>query len=147
MNFRIFLLFPLFFFSCSQNSLITQTQVLGRQELASYNVGTPDPALSIPQVGQRLLVHWKLQKEYLFYNDLHLDVQIRFFNREMIAEKIPIRDRSGYYIYTLRDEDFCDKEGILTYKVDIIGDNCLIASRRHQLWVDLIDIGDKDCEE
>lgn len=133
--------------SCSPNTLTTQTNYLNREQLASYHVGTPDPALATPIIGQRLLVHWNLDKAYLCCEDLYLYVHIRFGNREEHIEKVAIFDSSGYFSYKLMDEEFCEKESIATYKIEIYGNGSLILCRQHQLWVELIQIGEDNCEE
>ena len=126
---------------CMQGHLAVHTDYLNREHLASYHVDTPDPMLSYPMIGQRLLTQWSVPQAYLSYPDLHLEVTIRFGNRQEVRENIPVDRTSGITIYTLSDENYWEKEGIQTFKVELIGNGCVLETRKHQLWVDLINIG------
>lgn len=136
------LLFPfigLFFFSsCTPHSLSVQTDFLRREQLASYHVNTPDPMLNEPLLGQRLMVNWKVPPYYLHYPNLHLRIVIRFLNRTQLIKEIPIDTPAGIYIYVIQNEEFLERKGFLTYKVEMIGDNFILKEWQHQLWTELI---------
>src|ERR1051326_7558271 len=66
--------------SCSQSCLKIQTDYLSHKTLASYYVGTPDPRQNDPAIGQRLIIGWSVPKSYLTYDNLRLEVSIRFRN-------------------------------------------------------------------
>lgn len=141
---KFFLLFVLFALTgCNCHHLTVQTLYFTRESLASYYVETPDPMLLNPPVGQRLLITWSLPFHYLGYNDLHLNVRIRFRNLEEVELDIPIEKTCGSYMYTLLNERYFETEGILTYKVDLMGDGQILEEWRHQLWHELIKIGDQ----
>lgn len=129
---------------CTRERLTVYTDYLSRQNLASYHVGTPDPRLNNPPVGQRLIISWSLPKKYLCMDDLHLEATIRLWNHEEIKENIQLYKLSGTYIYSLINEDFFDTEGIMTYKVDLIGNNEVLDEWRHQLWTELIILNNED---
>lgn len=131
-------------FSCSgqRSSLSVQSQYLRREQLASFHVGTPDPMLYCPLTGQRVIVEWSIPYHYLEYNDLHIEIVIRFGDRSEMARCIPLDRLSGLYFYELRDEEFCEKGGIRTYKVDLMGDGCILETWHHQLWTELIHVGE-----
>lgn len=131
------------FWSCCNCSLIVQTDYLTHKDLASYHVNTPDPRRNISAVGQRLIVGWRIPKSYLSYQDLHLEVTIRYRNREEIVEIFHLLKTRGTYVYSLFNEDYIAKRGILTYKVAIIGGGCVLEEWKHQIWTDLISI-DRD---
>jgi hypothetical protein len=121
--------------------LSVQMGYLSHENLASYYVGTPDPRLNNPPIGQRLIVNWSLPKTYLStYSDLHLELYIRFGNRQEIVERIAVCKKQGTYMYLLLNEDYCAKKGILTYKLDLIGDGCILKEWRHQIWTELIEL-------
>ncbi len=130
----LFFLLP----GCSRNLLTVHTEYLSRQDLASYYVGTPDPMRNYPPVGQRLIVSWSLPKDLLSCNDLRIEITIRFGNRQEVVESLSLCKDSGTYVYSLLNEDFFEKEGILTYKVDLFGSGEIIEEWRHQIWADLI---------
>lgn len=121
---------------CSSGLLTVYTDYLSHENLASYQVGTPDPRLDNPPIGQRLLISWSIPK--CEFADAHIDYKIRFRNRKEISSTIPVISCSGTYIYSLLNEEYFETEGILTYKVDLyIGDQ-LIEEWRHQLWVEML---------
>lgn len=137
------LLFVLAFASCSKTPYLSvQTSYFTRESLASYYVETPDPLLVNPPVEQKLLINWAFPHDYLDYKDLHLNVRVRFRNREEVSLEIPLEKASGYYMYVIETERFFETRGILTYKVDLIGGGCILEEWRHQLWHELIRVGD-----
>jgi hypothetical protein len=127
---------------CQCEKLTVYTDYLSHENLASYHVGTPDPRLNNPPMGQRLIISWSLPKNYLCYEDLHLDLTIRFRNKQQISEKIDICKRKGMYIYSVLNEDFFETKGLLTYKIDLVGDDVILEEWRHQLWTELITFED-----
>ncbi|MBA3956906.1 MAG: hypothetical protein H0X51_00720 [Parachlamydiaceae bacterium] len=141
--------FLLLLTSCGSLSspLTVQTDFLRRQRLASFHVRTPDPLLVNPLVGQRVLIQWNLPPEWLEHEDLHLEFTIRFGNRTQLLKKVRVDCAKGLYVYVLADDEFCQKEGIVSYKVDLVHDDCILVAWRHQLWVELIDIQIEETDE
>lgn len=126
--------------SCANSFLSVHTDYLSCENLASYHVGTPDPRLNNPPIGQRLIVIWAVPRPCLYYNDLYLDVTIRFRNREEIRERVEVDRMHGTYVYELLNDDYIEKGGMLTYKIDLIGDGYILEEWRHQIWTETIDI-------
>lgn len=127
-----------FLTSCQVHHLNVQTQYLTHENLASYYVGTPDPEKDCPTIGQRLLIEWSLPKDYLCYSDLKLNLKIRFRNRKEEEIGVSIGEKSGTYLYYVINKKFCQTGGIATYKVDLIGERCLLETWQHPLWSELI---------
>lgn len=123
---------------CSGSYLSVHTDYLSHKTLASYRVNTPDPLLNNPPFGQRLIISWSLPKSYFSAEHLYLEITIRFRNREEIQERIAILKPHGHCVYALLNQDYLDKRGILTYKVDLIVNGTIIEEWRHQIWTDLI---------
>jgi hypothetical protein len=132
--------------SCAHENISVFSEYISETSLASYYVNTPDPNLYSPPTGQRLFISWNLPDEFLNYNSLKLKAQIRFRNRQEITLWIDVLKRKGRYIYTLLNKDFFATEGILTYKIQLFGDDNLLDEWRHQIWVDLITFPDQDAE-
>lgn len=133
-----FLPFLLFSSCCKESYLTVQTDYLTHKDLASYYVGTPDPRQNITAVGQRLIVCWAVPKFYLCFDDLHLKITIRFRNREEVIEIFHLSKTRGTYVFSLLNKEYLAKRGILTYKIDLIGQGKILEEWRHQIWVDLI---------
>lgn len=130
-----------FISSCTSNHLAVYTDYLSNETLASYVVETPDPCLNHPNIGQRVIIIWTLKKCHLSYQDLHLKIFIRFRNKKEIVLLHPIRHAKGTYVYTLLNQEYIDNGGILTYKVELMGNDNIIEEWRHQMWTNLILIG------
>jgi len=140
--FAICILLPIMCFlaSCHYQLVSAQTEYITRQSLASYHIGTPDPNLNHPVLGQRLIVRWTLPETFKKYNDLHLEIVIRLHDHSERTLIVPICDFIYTYIYVLSKEEFCATEGIATYKIDLVGNGCILYKWRHQLWVNKIEI-------
>jgi hypothetical protein len=128
---------------CNINGLSVHTDYLSRQNLASYHVNTPDPRLSDPPIGQRLIITWAFPKHYLSLPDLHLELTLRFRTREQAIQDIPLSKASGTFVYALLNEEYFDKQGILTYKVRLIGNGQVLDEWKHQMWTELITFSDE----
>jgi hypothetical protein len=123
---------------CIGRRVDVQTLYLTRESLASAIVVTPDPALFHPSIGQRLLVQWNLRREFCCYQTLSFKLTVRFrTHQEQVIQK-QIKTKQGSYLYELLDDAFCQSGGIVTYRLEIYGDNCLIDSWQHPLWAKLI---------
>lgn len=129
---------------CQCSYLSVQSHFLRRDQLASYYIDTPDPAQNFPLLGQEVIVEWSLPSEFMGYTDLYLEVTIRFANRQELVRRVTIHHHSGVYTYVLEGDDFCEMGGIQTYKVDLIGDGNILLCWRHQLWKELIHVGESN---
>lgn len=135
--------------SCSFRRLDVQTRYLSHENLASYYVRTPDPALECPIVGQRLLIQWSLSKREFEGKDLQLYLKLRFRNhQEQEITRILCRNQ-GVYLYDLTNQAYCESGGLLTYHVEIRQGDCVVESWTHPLWTTLIqfDLSENKQEE
>lgn len=124
--------------SCLLHRLDVQTQYLSHENLASYHVGTPDPRLDNPNIGQRLLVQWSLCSSDFENQPLFLHLTVRLRNHQEQKLKIPIESKRGFYVYDLINQEYFQSGGILTYQVEITNESCVITSWKHPLWAELI---------
>lgn len=80
-------------------------------------------------------------------DNLHILARIRFRNKQEVQHLIPICRWYGYHVFSILNEDYFSKNGILTYKVDLIGNGVILDQWRHQLWAELITFDDQiECE-
>lgn len=124
--------------SCCRPFVNVRTEYFNRHSLASYYVGTPDPKLNYPEVGQRLILSWCFPDEVYRRPDLRFEITVRFGNKQQVTEQLHVYDRRGIFTYTVYDDVFFDYDGIQTYKVDLYSGDELITEWRHQLWVEMI---------
>jgi hypothetical protein len=71
---------------------------------------------------------------------MYIVIHLRYRDRE--EEVIQLNDLRprGSYIYYLMNDEYFEKGGIATFKVELFSGDTLIEEWRHQLWVDLIEI-------
>lgn len=125
---------------CSEPLISAQTQYITRQGLASYRIQTPDPNLNHPVLGQRLIIKWCLPDSFMSYQDLSLMVFMRLHNQTQNTLVIPVCKNKDTYIFTLPGDVFCETEGLVSYKIDLIGHGCVLSEWRHQLWAEPINV-------
>lgn len=113
------------------------SEYVNREDLASYLVGTPDPSLNCPTVGQRLYIRWNLPKEYAC-QELMLKLCMRFRDRSEIVQPVQLHRISGTYVFELLDDEFFSRKGFFTYKIELFADQQLVEKWCHQMWVELI---------
>jgi len=130
--------------SCGTERLAVQSEYLLPGRYASVWVGTPDPHKAYPEVGQRLIIRWKLRPEMAHYDQIILKFRIRFRNYEMLEKCYVIKCPVGRIIYKIMNDDYNCTEGIAAYTVEIVGDGAPIAKVQHHLWRELISIEDDD---
>jgi len=141
------LLIPLLLISCGTERLTVQSEYLLPGRYASVWVNTPDPHKRYPDVGQRLIIQWKLKQEFACYENLTLRLRIRFRNYETLEKEYPIRCQVGRLIYRVMNEDYRCTQGVGAYTVEIVGDGQQIAKIQHHLWKELIVIDGDEGEE
>ncbi len=135
--------------SCHCQPLVVETVTVSERTLASRYVGTPDPRRYCPTVGQALIVLWRLPREQLCRDNPHLVLTVRFGNREQEEISIPVSHFRGSYAYWLVDDDYWDRCGVLTYKVEFFAGGEILECWHHQVWTEMItlDIPDEtECD-
>jgi hypothetical protein len=121
----------------SGDRLSAFSEYVNREDLASYRVGTPDPSLNYPTIGQRLFISWKLPSEYAC-QELMLKLTMRFRDRTEIVQPVILHQISGTYVFELLNDDYFNHKGFLTYKIELFADQQLVDRWCHQMWVELI---------
>lgn len=119
--------------------LVVYNEYIAPDYLASSYVGTPDPRKCCEFCGQRLIIRWRLPKGSLFKRDeAYLLLTLRFRCEEMEEVCVPMRRDYGTYVYWLMNDEYRQKDGILTYKVEMWMDGELLDVWEHQVWTELI---------
>ncbi len=147
MKFSLSLLFVFIFFlvsSCTFRTLEVQTQYITQEYLASTHVGTPDPLQFELLAGQRLLIQWSLGKKEACEKPLFLQIKARFRDHTDKEVWIPLESLRGFYLFKIETEEYIRTKGILTYCVRIQNEHSIIAEWKHPLFVDWIEIGNRE---
>jgi hypothetical protein len=114
--------------------------------LASTHVGTPDPRQAHPPFGQQLVVYWWVPQSIL-NRDPKLVFQVIYWNFTQATFSFPIKSLTGYEALALLDDDYREKQGFLTYRIQIVtSDGDVFKDWKHQLWVNLIEMEEKKSE-
>lgn len=138
LSFTVMMLTVLFLSGCVKHHIRLQTDYLSRDNLASYHVGTPDPLLYCPPLGQRLIMSWSVPYAWLRDEDLKIALHMIFRNHTEECVEITLSRTYGLFTYCLINEDYFDKGGILTYKAELIKGDQVLDEWVHQLWTELI---------
>ncbi len=128
------------FSSCTCHRLTIQTQYLNSEYLASHHVRTPDPRLFHPIIGQRLVLQWSLCDQQIEEHETYLYLKVRFRNHCEKEIRVPITSPKGVYLYKIVNEDYDQSGGVLTYFAEIRDNTRVLASWRHPLWAQLIQL-------
>jgi hypothetical protein len=133
--------------SCQQKILRMQVDNISRENLASYQVGTPDPRLIYPSVGQRMIISWYIPKEEFNTNDISIKISIVYGNHTKEELWYKPQQACGMYVRALLNEQYFEKCGILTYKSEMYACDQPIKYWKHHLWTELISFDPLDDEE
>lgn len=133
------IIFTLLLLTGCSPTIAVKMDYLSKENLASYRVGTPDPRINHPNVGERLIVQWSLPKQYEKYHQINMVITLRYRNNEEAFIQFPLKKRCGTYVYDLINDQYYSTQGILASKVAIFGDGEILDTWRHQLWAELIE--------
>jgi hypothetical protein len=131
---------------CPYEILDVHNDFLMPDRLASAHASTPDPRLECPLVGQRLRINWYMD-QFAFYKDVTLCINVRFINHSEDSLKLNVLKPRGMFCYFVVNDDYCDTGGIVSYKIQLIGDGSIIDEWIHPLWQDLITVGEKESDD
>lgn len=126
------IVFSLLLAGCQAPSLSVFKEHVSIESLPSYKIGTPDPALADPEMGEKLHISWRLAGEGPGY----LRLSLKYNEGSFDEIEVPLEKTSGVYVYPLLNGDYCETKGILTYRVELYEGECLVKTWQHQLWVD-----------
>ena len=129
-----------FLCGCEKYYLSVKREAVTRERLASTYVGSPDPRQKNPPKGQELIMEWRLPEEALQEKlVLVLDILYKDYSKGIISH--PIDRKRGIFTYSLLNNEFKEKEGLLTYKAEIRNqEGEIIQQWKQQLWTELIEI-------
>ena len=142
-----FLILALVIFSgCEKYYVTVKREYVDRDQLASTFVGSPDPRQENPPRGQELTIEWRLPPEAMGQT-LQLELSVLYRDYSHATFTYPIDRRRGVVIYSLLNEEYFEKEGLLTYKAEIVDVNRKILKEWKQiLWTDLITLEEPETE-
>ena len=123
--------------SCSQSTLDVRSIYFNKHTLASCVVDTPDPDKNSPYVGQKLVIQWHIPYQEFAQGPIHLQIRYRLKNGDDREESVEVAHMIGRHIITFMGRDFLEG-GLLSYKVDLVAGENVLAESRHKLWVEKV---------
>ena len=137
--------FALFFFtSCAPHFVIVKDEILSKQRLASTFAKSPDPEKIKFREGRKLIIEWLLPYEQRKVENLTLRLHLVYGNMQQEVVEYPVTMWAGFVTHLVIDPLFTERQGLMTYKADIVGKNGeVIESFKQQLWVSIIDFDSK----
>lgn len=127
---------------CCQSKLTVFTEYLSIETLPSYIIGTPDPRLCNPDVGEKLHIKWNIPTQE-YCQPLRLKLSLYFGNRTEEKLWVDLFTPRGIYIYPLINDAYWEKQGIFTYKVELYSGETLMDCWQHLLYTERIQISDE----
>lgn len=124
--------------SCQQR-LLVETRFIGPQTRASYWVHTPDPYLCCPDCGQDIILSWHLPMRCFERGPIELVYRVRYGDRTHEEKRFRVLKPYGSVVHSLVNCRFWEKEGVLSYKAELVQCGEVIACWKHHLWVELIE--------
>ncbi|MBS0615427.1 MAG: hypothetical protein JSR58_02615 [Verrucomicrobia bacterium] len=143
---RYVLLF-LLLVGCEKHYISVRQMQIGPDYLASAHIGSPDPRRADPPIGEKLVIDWSVPPDILTQNP-KIVLHLIFRNHTEKFEFIPIHHKMGFEVYSLLRKEFHEKQGLLTYRAEIVTqDGHIYRDWKHQLWVNLITLDHTSPEE
>lgn len=119
--------------SCKRPTLSVEPGYFTRKDLASSYVGTPDPNKQKPIFGQRLYISWDRPQEEM---PLSLHIQVRLKKKGFLDKIVPLDTSSGSYTFPIVGPDYTSGGGLLSYKVELLSKDSVVATSKHKFWVE-----------
>ena len=143
-----FLILPLAFLltGCEKYYVTVKREYVDRDQLASTFVGSPDPRQKNPPTGQELTIEWRLPPEVM-NEKLQLELSILYRDYSRATFTYPVDRRRGVVTYALLNEEYFERDGLLTYKAEILdSDGKILKEWKQILWTDLITLEEPETE-
>ncbi len=136
-----------FLSGCQKYYISIAQERIDKDYLASVALNTPDPRQKNPPLGEKLIIEWRVPREYLAHKPmLYLHVIYKDYTEAFFTYPMPYK--MDYAVYDLLGEEYLRKKGILTYQAEVRapqGEPFL--EWKHQLFTKLIVIEDDQVQE
>lgn len=125
---------------CAPN-LVVYTDYHTQKDLASYNVGTPDPLLKTCEcMGQSVVFEWYVPRETLACHNVWVEAYIRLRDRKECCYIFPIECVSGHKRWDLSGNAYFQSGGIFTFYATLFADDQVLKTAIHPLYTPLIEV-------
>ncbi|WP_407365849.1 acyl-CoA dehydrogenase [Chlamydia pecorum] len=124
---------------CSEPMLSSFTEFVDNEYTAAAQLGIESAGMH-EIFGQQVVVTWSLP--HRMHKSLPLTLQLWVYHGCGRVEKLTydISQLSGYRVYCIKDDEYEENQGIVSYRVALLNGDKEIISRRHHLWMDVISV-------
>jgi hypothetical protein len=138
--FRVIGLVLALFLFCSFSTapyLEVRTEPLYPDYLAANQINTPDPCWDY-FFGEQIVIYYKFP--FSCRDSKNLALTIRYKNKEWEKRVFPLTRRKGYFIFRVVNDNYWKRGGLLSYKVELCAEGCVIKTWTHHLFVEKIEV-------
>ncbi len=122
--------------ACSKTPVVTaRTQYVDIKGLASVTVDTPDPKKDSAYWGEKLKIDWNTGNEK---SPVTLVARIRLRNGTEKRIEKKLVGKTGSEDISFDAHEFNLTGGIVSYKIELIANDKVIARSLHRLWIEPI---------
>lgn len=125
--------------SCSSPSLSSFTEFLDNESKASVRLGIEQEG-EREVYGQRIVMSWSIPNKMRNVLPAHLRLFVYYGDGTVEKFIYDIHQCSGYRICCLKGEEYCRRQGIVSYKISLFSGEKELVSRCHHLWTEILSV-------
>ena len=127
---------------CQKYYLVVKKERVSLNDLASTFVGSPDPRQKENLHGERLIIEWRLPSS-LIQEDLEVVLHLIYHDITEQTISYQIEKKTGVIIYSLLNQEYDLKKGLLSYQAEIRNwEGKILKVWQEQLFVRLVQVDD-----
>jgi hypothetical protein len=130
--------------ACSPTLLEVEVEYISKQQLASYHVGTPDPRLICPPIGQKISIGWHLSKKKFHQHNYEILLEVRYRDRTTGSCRFKPEYASGRKTFNHLNDEYSATSGLVSYSVTLFKNGKVLSKRCHILHTPLIEFDEED---
>ncbi len=115
-------------------------QTIDDDYYASKQIGTPDSLGPCYPKGERLVLTWRIPKEWLVTGPLELKLEMMYRDHSRQQHSWEIWSAVGSVVLACLGECYNDTCGFLTYNIQLFKNDELLLEQPHNLWFEWIEV-------
>lgn len=125
--------------SCTGPTLFSFTEYVDSGRYASNQIGVEDCDLE-EICGQQIVFSWNLPPKLKKNLPADIYLYVHYGNGDIEELIYPVKQVTGYMIYSLTGDLYHNKKGIISYKLSLFYKGKELVTRQHHLWTEIIKI-------
>jgi len=128
-----------FICSCSSSRVVVDRYPVLKEDLPSYYIESPDPALQNPLIGQILVCRYQIRAFDPKSVPYLLMLRVIYKNLDEETHSVALYSSNGAIEFKILGEKYEATGGALTYRADLMTeDGAVVADFKHRLWFEII---------